>query len=210
MDRRLIGYGYTNSNGVATLDYDASGTSISPSGYTGVGAGVINIQAELHDDSTVVSVPCNVLDTIFRDGATSSDKNDDWYNQESYWSITPSDTGKSISCSQNSMQSYWAKGGSSWSTGQIYECPICCEFDLLEVSGNISWYIMGDSFVSHGFSANATGHYKFIIDGEYVEKIKDGQYITPKYAKTMTGKHLIGFRATTGSLKYANFVIYPI
>ena len=64
MARRLIGYGYTNSNGVATLDYDASGTSISPSGYTGVGAGAINIQAELHDDSTVVSEPYTVLDCI--------------------------------------------------------------------------------------------------------------------------------------------------
>ena len=65
-------------------------------------------------------------------------------------------------------------------------------------------------FISHAIESTGSGHYKFIIDGEYIHKMKDGAYITPKYAKTMDSVYAIGFRATNGSLTYKDFCIYQI
>ena len=76
--KKLIGYGYTDSNGVATLDYDENGTEISTlaptgnSGYIGKGVGSVQLEAGLHSSETVVSEPCNVLDAkIYDDFETS-------------------------------------------------------------------------------------------------------------------------------------------
>ena len=52
MSRTLIGYGYTNSQGIAVLDHNTSDESIS--GYTGTGAGKLKIIAVNGDvESTV-------------------------------------------------------------------------------------------------------------------------------------------------------------
>ena len=59
MARVLIGKGTTNAQGIATMTEDASGQSVS--GYTGVGAGEIDIVAEC---GTVVSEPSTVLDCV--------------------------------------------------------------------------------------------------------------------------------------------------
>ena len=45
MARRYLGYGYTNSQGIAKLEYDADGEPLTHS-YTGVGAGKLDIVAE--------------------------------------------------------------------------------------------------------------------------------------------------------------------
>ena len=80
---RLIGYGYTNSSGIATLDYDANGTAISPSGYTGTGGGEIDIKAKLHDDNTVQSEPYTVDDCSYLDTFSSDTKNKYYYENGS-------------------------------------------------------------------------------------------------------------------------------
>ena len=61
---KYLGYGVTNSEGVAHLDHDADGEPIDHS-YTGVGAGEIDVLASLDNpivEGSIVSVPCNVLD----------------------------------------------------------------------------------------------------------------------------------------------------
>ena len=74
MSERYIGHGITNEHGIATLDYDANGDAISGSGYTGIGAGEIDFKAKLHDDSSVVSEPYEVMDYIVYDtGKTGRD-----------------------------------------------------------------------------------------------------------------------------------------
>ena len=47
-------------------------------GYTGTGAGLMNFRAEMHDESTVVSQPYEVLDCIYYDDM-SSDRNTNYY-----------------------------------------------------------------------------------------------------------------------------------
>lgn len=81
MAKRLIGYGNTNSSGVATITNAPDGSSIS--GYTGVGAGKIDIVAELHDDSSVQSEPYQVLDCIYIDNCKSDD-HANWNNTNGF------------------------------------------------------------------------------------------------------------------------------
>ena len=63
---RYLGYGVTDSNGVAHLDHDANGDSLSHS-YTGVGAGEIDVLASLDNpivDGSIVSETYSILDCI--------------------------------------------------------------------------------------------------------------------------------------------------
>ena len=71
-----LGYGVTDSNGVAKLDHDADGEEISHS-YTGTGAGEIDVIASLDNastisDSSIQSEPYTVLDGIFKDLGTET------------------------------------------------------------------------------------------------------------------------------------------
>lgn len=75
--KKLIGYGYTDNKGIATLDYTEDGTDITTlqptgeTGYIGNGVGSVQVEAEIHDNSILVSVPCNVLDCLFYDTLTT-------------------------------------------------------------------------------------------------------------------------------------------
>ena len=69
-----LGYGTTNSDGVAHLDHDANGDKIQHS-YTGVGAGEIDVVASLDNpvsSGSIVSEPYEVLDTSFYQNSASA------------------------------------------------------------------------------------------------------------------------------------------
>lgn len=71
MSKRLIGYGYTNANGVATLDYDAEGNELQSSGYVGQGVGNVDISASaVIDGSTFVSETYSIYDCYKYDSGT--------------------------------------------------------------------------------------------------------------------------------------------
>lgn len=66
---RYLGYGTTNSNGVAHLDHDPQGNPIN--GYTGTGAGEVDVVASLDNpiiDGSIVSEPYPVFDCPVYDG----------------------------------------------------------------------------------------------------------------------------------------------
>ena len=67
MARRYLGYGTTNAQGVATLEFDPNGDALSHS-YTGVGAGKVDIIAE---SGSLQSERYTVLDCKFYDEGTS-------------------------------------------------------------------------------------------------------------------------------------------
>lgn len=69
MAKRYLGYGYTNAQGVAKLEYDAEGNELTHS-YTGIGAGKIDIVAE---SGGLQSETYEIMDAIVLDRATSSD-----------------------------------------------------------------------------------------------------------------------------------------
>ena len=92
--RKYIGYGITNNKGIATLDYDANGDSISPSGFLGNGRGLINLEAEMHDDNSVVTEPYNVWDTLVYDEGLEAEghHNDVWSGYQSGATLTRTPT----------------------------------------------------------------------------------------------------------------------
>ena len=81
---KYLGYGVTDSNGVAKLDHDAEGQELQHS-YTGVGAGEIDVIASLDnpiDEGSIVSETLPVYDAWMRDGGVTGDvNNDDWFVQ---------------------------------------------------------------------------------------------------------------------------------
>lgn len=76
MARRLIGTGVTNSQGIAIMNKDAQGNPIT--GYTGTGAGRLQIIAESGD---LQSETYDLYDCIKYDLATTANHNDIWDTQ---------------------------------------------------------------------------------------------------------------------------------
>ena len=92
--RRLLGYGYTNAGGVATMDYDANNRPIPEHGYVGVGAGKINMRVECRS----VSETLPVWDYLCYDGGVTGDKSNSW-TASSGISVSTDDTGTLLSAS---------------------------------------------------------------------------------------------------------------
>ena len=80
MAKRYLGYGYTNAQGVAKLEYDPSGNALSHS-YTGVGAGKVDIVAE---SGTLQSETYSITDALYYDKAIQSEYNNTPYSSTSY------------------------------------------------------------------------------------------------------------------------------
>ena len=73
MNYRYLGYGVTNSNGIAKLDHDSEGNPIAHS-YTGVGAGKVDLVASLDDsidEGSILSETYSIIDALYYDDATS-------------------------------------------------------------------------------------------------------------------------------------------
>lgn len=73
---KYLGYGETNENGVAKLEYNSEGQKIDHS-YTGVGAGEIDYIASLDNpivDGSIVSEPYTVEDCFYVDDGSDSSK----------------------------------------------------------------------------------------------------------------------------------------
>ena len=102
MARRLIGYGITNSSGVAKLDHLVDGTALAHS-YTGVGAGKINIVAE---SGNLQSEPYVLTDAIVFDN-NSTDTTSKYYINSTDGTSKEYDTDKiKITCGSNNTRNY--------------------------------------------------------------------------------------------------------
>ena len=108
---RFLGESVTDSNGLAVL----------PDGYTGTGAGEIDVVAKTEiDDSSLQSEPYPVLDCMVRDGATSNDKNDTMWS-----SVTGFTRGADSTTVSISSQVYTAQ----YNVGD----GVAIEYDLFDI-----------------------------------------------------------------------------
>lgn len=92
---RHLGYGITNSQGVATLEYAPDGTSLSHS-YTGVGAGKVDIVAM---SGSLQSETYELLDCLQYDQATTGNKDTHWATPSNCTVSDPTSTGTTVSAS---------------------------------------------------------------------------------------------------------------
>lgn len=211
---RYLGYGTTNSNGLAMLDHDANGNPITDS-YTGVGAGKIKIVASLDstiNDNSIISDEYELIDCIFRDGGTYYDSNYTQFYGYANFHPQVSTDGTLLTQSVASTYNYYANIDS---TSDLYDftAPFCLEFDVVNFTGTVGTQIAesGQSGAIRLFSQlGITGacHLKITVNGSQIlYQIDNGTPITQNYTVT---KARVSIIINNGTLTYKNFMIYPI
>jgi len=130
---RYLGYGTTDSTGVAKLDHDAEGTAIDHS-YTGSGAGKVDLIASLDDEIT--------SDSVISDGYSFYDV--DWIyagtsHKSSHFTETANSDGSYTFGTDGTDYGIFQASTTIYQGQMIYaDVGECFEFDLLEYSGAIT------------------------------------------------------------------------
>ena len=216
MARRLIGTGITNSQGVAIMNKDAQGNPIT--GYTGVGAGRLQIVAE---SGTLQSETYELYDCMFYDDGVSTSGGKLYYTQETtVVSRTTDSTGTLVSNLSDSLQTIRVNKPSTSADEKDWSEPIHIEFDIVSYSGALSMQL---------WKSNTTGDYVGINIGQYLTdltsanikveydgsrvtlKVNDETVFNPSFQFANTG--LFGIRlllGANGNFKYTNFKVYAI
>lgn len=199
---RYLGYGTTDSNGVAHYT------------YSGTGAGEVDVIASLDNpisEGSIVSRTLPVLDGYWYDDGVTSPKAVTWWKPSSDFSESVDGTGTTITNNTTSTNHYWAKN-----YAQIDIGTFAIEFDLLSYTDNSNPRFMfsgtgGDNWIfKTELNAPQECHVKFIVDGEKIRYQIDGGTVTD-LATTTNTVFYVGFRLNgEGSIKFKNFVIYPI
>ena len=210
-----LGYGTTNSDGVAHLDHDADGEPIDHS-YTGVGAGEIDVLASLDNpiiEGSIVSETYTVHDDLFYCKGTSGNVNQYW-SAESGLTSTPDTEGNLLENSASSGKAYIADIPASASVLD-FNTPLCIEFKCISTTGariflnsssggsnidrSIGSYITGNNKVKMIIRANT---YDLIVDDETKLSNQSHTLVNPVGIKLVINANC--------SLKYSDFEVYPI
>lgn len=215
---RYIGKGTTDANGVAHITEDAEGNDISSNpGYTGVGAGEIDVVASVDKPITTGSIQSNTYEII--DGILSDINgvgNIDYRNPVGAnidrtggnTVFTAHTVGTMVYCqlSLNHTQNYNFND-----TGEFV-----VEFDVLEYSGNSKVEITANNgSATHWLASRSfteTGHYAYYMKETSQYLIDPNGTRVPLNNKTLsdyTASIYVAFD-TDNKLKVNNVVAYPI
>ena len=214
-----LGYGTTNSEGVAHLDHDADGEPIYHS-YTSVGAGEIDVLASLDNpivEGSIVSETYNVLDCVVYDGGTLDNHND------SIW------TTQNVTFQPRQAEYTDIVKGTGSSLLVSTDLPIgsVIEFEMRQIGGTTTNYIFGlrqgTSFLGNGtrlydLGANVDEWVRIKIE------LKDDGYAIATNLDDTSKTDQVNSTAYTSDPKFAfwlsdnaitdlyfrNFKVYPI
>ena len=205
-----LGYGTTDSNGVAKLDHDANGDPISHS-YTGVGAGEIDLLASTDNpitSSSCQSEPYTLWDYLFYDDGVTSPKTANWNNYQSRLTVTVDENGTTLLRDSASGTGYYL-------TSSAYATPFVMEFEMVSISNKTS---CGIDFAVNGSDNNKTFNALVINSGDTIKLTYDGTTIkvyrngssTPnEIALSLSGNIDIGFVVGVNeSIKFKDLKIY--
>ena len=205
--RRLLGYGYTNAGGVATMDYDANNRPIPEHGYVGVGAGKINMRVECRS----VSGTLNVLDCLCYDKGLegTGNHNDSAWESFSNLSVSRGADGTTVTNSSGSNRYLVA----DIVTGSYdFVPPFRVEFNFEKLNtdnANSKIQIYDSSNNNFDNWITATGKYVIDVKANEVTWTINGQSQTSKTVSI--GTAFVRFLVSNGaSFKFSNFEIYPI
>ena len=209
-----LGYGVTDSNGIAKLDHNASGTSIDHS-YTGTGAGEIDVVASLDSTitgSSIVSNNYEVLDALYYDKALSGTGN---YN-DSMWkktscTLTRDTDGSTMQTSAN----YGSIQVGTTSSAQSVPLPCVVELEVSEMDSGVffevrSWEQQSGSYKY--FNPNdATGVHRWEIRSDSQKQFVDGTQVKTDN-KTLGNGVRINISADNSGdkIKFKEFKVYPL
>ena len=211
MSKKLVGYGYTNNKGIATLDYDADGNPLQTSGYTGTGAGNIDFIAQYHDGtSEFVSKTYSIQDYLFYDDGITTPKTANWTNYSDRLTVSVDETGTTLLRDASSGTGYYL-------TPSAYSTPFAIEFEIIAISNKTS---NGIDFAVNGSDNNKTFNalsissgdtVKITYDGETIRTYRNGSTTPYELALALTGDITIAFVvAPNHSTKFKNFRMYSI
>ena len=211
---KYLGYGVTNSDGVAHLDHDADGEPIDHS-YTGVGAGEIDVLASLDNpivDGSIVSETYEVLDCIWDDPLTETPLKNNWYS--SNLNLNTDSDGTLLT--NNSSNNLYFKPYPS-NADLMLDTPFIVEFTVKSISGSVQPQIVGSGVSAGWIQDEGNGTHRLEIQADsQVHKFKSENsdtYVTKSDFNqvTFTGQSFVRLLiASNSSVKLKDFKIYPI
>ena len=215
MTRTLIGKGTTNAQGIATMTEDAQGQSIN--GYTGVGAGLIDVEAEVTiDGSSVVSIPYPVCDCLYYDDCTSANHNTNWFNRNNLSTDYTGDVLK-LTAGTNGGNYMPDRTGTHTSIADVTEWTpsFAVEYDIITFDDgtkhNVGISSVGRSYTQLGLSNSSEHHIKIVYNGSKVYYYIDGSNTATYSADLTTNPVYISIGVSSGATQTIKDVkIYPI
>ena len=171
---RYLGYGTTDSNGIAKLDHDANGNAISHS-YTGIGAGKIDIVASLDSTITSNSIVSDVMS--FLDAKYICSANN--LNVSSNATSTHTDEVYAITLVNPSTYGFVYLSKNTNSSNWIYiERDNVVEFEVLSYTGSNVLRFDGSNSNDAIYTIDRTGKYRIVYNGTSAEVYIDDVFIT--------------------------------
>jgi hypothetical protein len=210
-----IGYGITDENGIAKLDHDMNGDSLTHS-YTGTGAGKVDIVASLDSeigDGSLVSETYELLDCKMYDDGTSS--------SNSKWNIP---NGCTFSRNPESTE-ISESDASSWSQPMVNQAlppNVCIEFDFKQNDGlTTSFFYAVNKQLSTGYiNGRGLSQFNGTLNTWYHVKIEVGETSTTTtmnntsstFSYEAISQFYFGFWLSReiSSIEFKNLRIYPI
>ena len=204
---RFLGESVTDSNGLAVL----------PDGYTGTGAGLVDIIAQTTiDESTVVSNTYPVWDTLFYDDGVTSPKTATWSNYQDRITVTVDSTnGTTLLRDANSGTGYYFADNSTTTGFFDFTTPLIIEFEMGAISDKSN---SGIDFATSNLDNNKTFNQlgiaendsiKIIYDGSVIKVYRNGSTTSNDVNLSITGSFGIGFFILPNkSVTFKNFKIY--
>ena len=203
---RLLGTAVTDANGLAVL----------PDGYTGTGAGEIEVVAKTEiDDRILQSETYTVWDCTFYDDGVSTPHNTNYVNQNNIV-VEYLSTGTKVYSTSTSGSRYYRTSISSntdWRDSST-DYQIELDFEFERESGSASNVGFGGNGVDlHTLFGSAvltgSGHLKIITDGDTANFYLD-DWTTPVQKTMSSNNGLYFFIYKNASITFKDLKIYPI
>lgn len=213
---RYLGYGVTDTNGVAHLDHDPNGNPISHS-YTSAGVGEVDIIASLDNpivEDSIVSDQKSIFDALFYDEATSNAKANQYSDVTVNRSYSNDGTTLSYTADEGTRYCNTVIGATrNWfDANKKYQIEM--DFSFTRSATNCA---CGIGFGSNAYNLHnlfggglsGSGHLKVTTDGNsYQIYLNDTPKGTPITITGVSGFYFTIYR--TASLTFKNLKIWQI
>ena len=146
-----------------------------------------------------------IIDGLFKDTATSSDYNPNWSNLNNRFTVSRDDTGTLLT-STGAWSQWYANNNATFSA------PLCVEFEVVSFTETPVIRFRNNN-ANSPFMISETGHYKIVFDESSIDVIVNGvskQHWIPVSILELPFAVFFECSDANESVKYRNFVIYPI
>lgn len=213
---KYLGYGITNDNGTAHLEYDENGRPLNNS-YIGKGAGEIDIVSSPDTTITnesIISPTVSFMDTLFYDEATSDVKANQYSDVTTNRSWSTNGTTLSYTADSGTKYCNTVIGGTrNWfDSTKKYQVELDFSFERADTNSACGLGFGSNGYNLHNLFSGAltgSGHLKITTDENTYQLYLDG---TPKGEPiTITGISGLYFTIyRTGELTFKDLKIWRI